>query len=261
MLAAIRKLNTNHIIVFSIILTLITLLIGSAISWDDNPIMGYDKLLCDILISLFCIMFIFILGIQKTAGFQWSGLGKGLLFGIPFILIGIAAAFVGNIGMEVSQLKMKPVMVIVLFTVNMLLVGVNEELTIRALLLNNLMLKYGNEKKNVVKALIIASLIFGGIHLINIFFMAPISVIVQAINAASAGILFGTIFICSKNIWACVITHAAVDWISLFIGQCFTGGSSVLSMEISIGLGLTMIVLGSLPPILIAVLYLRRYLK
>lgn len=56
-----------------------------------------------------------------------------------------------------------------------------------------------------------------------LMFMNPITLVVQVINAASAGELFAAIFIKCKNIWAGVVAHAMVDWLSLFVANCFTG--------------------------------------
>ena len=65
------------------------------------------------------------------------------------------------------------------------------------------------------------------------------------------------IFIRSKNIWAGIIVHALVDWCSLFVGNCFVGADTVLSMEMTVGKGVGIVLLGSLPPILIACLLMR----
>nr|WP_302597925.1 CPBP family glutamic-type intramembrane protease [uncultured Cellulosilyticum sp.] len=87
--------------------------------------------------------------------------------------------------------------------------------------------------------------------------MDPITVAVQTINAAVAGVLFAVIYILCKNLWAVIIVHGLVDWLSSFIGQCFVGGNSVLSMNMSIGQGGIMVLLGSLPPIMIALLFMK----
>ncbi|NLG05423.1 MAG: CPBP family intramembrane metalloprotease [Clostridia bacterium] len=261
MITYIREQNRKHTIVSSIILTIITLIIGSLFVWDNNPITGLDKLTNDILISIFCIFVIYLLCLNKTAGFQKEGFWKGMLYGIPFLVIGIGACMISNIGTNIFELKPISFVGVLLFTINMLFVGINEELSMRSLVLNNLMLKYGKDRKGVYKALIIAAMIFGAIHLVNIFFVPPITVIVQAINAASAGVLFGAIFICSKNVWACIMIHAMVDWISLFVGQCFIGGESVLSIEMTVLQGIVMVILGAVPPIIIAVLLMRKKYK
>ena len=260
MIYYIKKLSKNHIIFFSIIITIATAIISWIFSWDSDPFTGFDKLIGDVLITLFCFAIICILGIRKTAGFQKQHLGKGLIYGIPFIIIGLLASLIGNIGSDIESMSAISIGGMIMFTVNMLFVGINEEISMRSLILNNLILKYGESRKGIYKSILISSAIFGIIHLVNAFFMSPITVIVQSINAMSAGILFAVIYICSKNIWSCILIHALVDWLSLFIGQCFVGGQSVLSVDMTILQGIIMVVLGSLPLIVIANFILNRKL-
>lgn len=266
MILFIRKFSKDHIIAFSVIVTILTLMISSLFNWDQNPITGMDKIVGDLMITLFCVTLIYIIGIGNTAGFCKAGFCKagfckGLIYGIPFIVIGICAAFIGNVGLDVSQLKPAHFSALLMFTSNMLLVGINEEISMRSLLLNNLICKYGENKNGMYKAILISSVIFGTIHLVNIFFMSPVTVVVQVVNATSAGMLFAAIYICSKNIWSGIIIHALVDWIALFIGQCFVGGESILSVEMTTGQGAVMVLLGSLPPIIIAILLINKSLR
>ena len=64
------------------------------------------------------------------------------------------------------------------------------------------------------KAIIMSAIIFGLIHIPNLFFMEPLTVIVQVINAMSAGILFAVIFVkCSLlkylHTYLSIIPHCA----------------------------------------------------
>lgn len=253
-----KDFSRKHPILFSFLICAVTLLISTVTTWDEKPVMGVDKLLGDSLITLFCLIVIKKLGIWETAGFRKTGLGKGIVLGIPFIIIGLAGAYIGNIGIAVNQLKLISISNTVLFTFNMLMVGVNEEITMRSLVLNNLLVNNEKTHEGILRAVLISALIFGAIHLPNAFFMSPIAVIVQAINAAAAGTLFAAIYIRSKNIWPGIIIHMLVDWLALFVEQCFYGGSSVLSVQMSLGQGLIMILLGSILPVVIALFLLRR---
>lgn len=252
-----EALNQKFEIV-AIVVSLLLLGISSCFSWDSNPIMGLDKLCADCIIVIICVLVIRYLGLWDTSGFQAKGFGKGILYGIPFFIIGISSVFVSNMGVDFSKLSFISVSNLLIFTLNMLLVGANEEIWMRSLVLNGLLKKYGDTKKSIWKAIFVSALIFGAIHIPNIFFMNPITLIVQVINAASAGVLFGAIFIKSKNIWAGIIVHSIVDWCSLFVGNCFTGGSTVLSIEMSLIQAVIIIAAGSLPPLIISYIMLRK---
>ena len=222
-----KKIANKYVVIFSIVISFVLLSISSLFSWDDNPVMGFDKLCADSCIVLCCMLLIKFGGLLDTAGFTKKGYIKGLLYGSPFLVIGIASVFVSNAGVNFSTLTHISVANSVLFTINMLFVGMNEEIWMRALILNALMRKYGDTYPQIWKSLIISALIFGAIY------------------------------IKSKNIWAGITIHALVDWCSLFIGNCFMGTESIISMEMTIQQAVIIIALGSLPPILIAWLLLR----
>lgn len=254
MIKVIKKYTEVSMILFSIVL----LQISNLLQWDNNPIMGVDKVFADTIIIVLCCLMINKLGIQSGAGFIKKGFFKGIVYGIPFFVIGVASIFVSNVGLNWGQLSFLGISHLVLFTINMLLVGANEEIWMRSLVLNSFISKYGAGRKSLWKAIIMSAIIFGLIHIPNLFFMEPLTVIVQVINAMSAGILFAVIFVKCKNIWAGIIVHAIVDWCSLFIGNCFVGGNTVLSMSMNGIQVVSMILAGSLPPIIFSAIYMRK---
>lgn len=247
----------KHIEIFFILVSLIMLIISSLFKFDNNAIMGFDKLIADIIITVVCYLLILKLGLKNTAGFNKKGFKKGLILGIPFLIIGIGSVIFSNMGTDFSNIKHISIFNTILFTINMLFVGINEEVWMRGLVLNGLIKKY--EKSSIWKPIIISSLIFGLVHLPNIFFVEPLTLLIQVINAMCGGILFATIFIKSKNIFSVIVIHALTDWISLFIASCFIGANSALSMSINLGQALFMITGGSLPPIIISIILLRKY--
>lgn len=247
----------KHIEIFFILVSLMILIISSLFRFDNNAIMGFDKLIADIIITIICYLLILKLGLKNTAGFNKKGFKKGLILGIPFLIIGIGSVIFSNMGTDFSNIKHISIFNTILFTINMLFVGINEEVWMRGLVLNGLMKKY--EKSSIWKPIIISSLIFGLVHLPNIFFVEPLILLIQVINAMCGGILFATIFIKSKNIFSAIVIHSLTDWISLFIASCFIGANSALSMSINLGQALFMIAGGSLPPIIISMILLRKY--
>lgn len=249
----------KHIEIFFILVSLIMLIISSLFKFDNNAIMGFDKLIADIIITVVCYLLILKLGLKNTAGFNKKGFKKGLILGIPFLIIGIGSVIFSNMGTDFNNIKHISIFNTILFTINMLFVGINEEVWVRGLVLNGLMKKY--EKNSIWKSIIISSLIFGLVHLPNILFVEPLTLLIQVINAMCGGILFATIFIKSKNIFSVIVIHALTDWISFFIASCFIGANSALSMSINLGQALFMIAGGSLPPIIISMILLRKYKK
>ena len=142
-----KKWSEKYTEWMAILVSLMLLGISSLFSWDSNPIMGFDKLCADLIISLVCIGMIKGTGLWNTAGFQKQGFGKGLLYGSPFLVIGLGSIIVSNIGVDFSKLAFISAGNMLLFTINMLFVGVNEEIWMRSFVLNGLIRKYGDDKK------------------------------------------------------------------------------------------------------------------
>ncbi len=92
-------------------------------------------------------------------------------------------------------------------------IGFYEEIFMRGLLLQNLVKNY---KNGVYKALIISSLIFGLAHLINIIHAPLFDTIVQVIYSITAGLLFGAVFIKTKNLLSLIILHSVFNLFTYF---------------------------------------------
>ena len=145
MIKVIKKYTEVSMILFSIAL----LQISNLFQWDNNPIMGLDKVCADILIIVLCCLLIKKIGIQSGAGFIKKGFFKGILYGIPFLVIGVASIFVSNVGLDWGQLSFLGISHLVLYTINMILVGANEEIWMRSLVLNSFISKYGAGRKSL----------------------------------------------------------------------------------------------------------------
>lgn len=245
-----KNFSEKHPIVFSATALIIAMVIGLFV---------HNDLIEDSIITVICLLLIFGAGLYGTSGLRTKGLLKGIKLGCIFIIIGIGGAVISLLGADFSVLKIGSAGTIAMFTLTMILVGINEELLMRSLILNNLLTAYGKTHSGMWKSILIAALMFGALHLPNFAFTPPITLIVQIINASSAALLFAAVYIRSKNIWSGIILHFIVDWLSLFVSECFTGGgASVISMDMNIPQGVTMVLLASTPPIVMALILLRK---
>lgn len=100
------------------------------------------------------------------------------------------------------------------------LVGVAEEFLCRGWLLNEFLERYGDTKKGVWYSIIISGVIFGLMHLGNIYSMGQsfATTLIQVMSAAASGILFGLIYYKTKNIWTVITLHGLWDF-SLFLSE------------------------------------------
>ncbi len=227
------KVCKQHAILSSIVISILLVFFLRYIPWKDMFMQPYANWMAYMTRALVCTIFIGLFGIGKSAGFQKKGFGKSLFYGIPFYIIAIGSAVLSNLGVNFGSLQFVSWKSLLIFTLTIFWVSINEEMWLRAFILNLLSERFGSTKRNEWKAIIISALIFGGMHLVNLGHIDFTNVIVQIINACAGGILFGAIFIKLRNIWALIMIHFLVDWISLVIGECFVGTSTVLSVQMS----------------------------
>ena len=255
-----KRFSQKHPVIFSLVLSFLSLRLW-AVDIDGNSLGGFDMLITHIITSGLCMAFIYSRSSMDIVGFKKIGLRYGLLLGIPFYIIGIISALFSNVGIDFANQTFLGVPILLLFTVNMFIVGSGEELLFRGIILRLFLNEREDNLCQQYKAVFISAGIFGLVHLANLFVLPPITVFVQTINATSAGILFSMIYLKSKNIIAVIIIHGIVDWFALFLQQCFSGGGSIITEQMDWPTAVFVVIAGSLPVLLISFLYARKPLK
>ena len=141
---------------------------------------------------------------------------KGLYYGLYYIISSIL--FVLLYG-GIASFKFNTFSLLNLF-VGCFLIGVTEEFLCRGWLLNEFLERYGDNKKGVWYSIIISGIIFGLMHLGNIYTMGQDipTTISQVLSATGTGILLGLIYYKTKNIWSVIFLHGFWDF-SLFLGD------------------------------------------
>ena len=125
---------------------------------------------------------------------------------IPFLLITISNYIVALIDDSILNLDISS-MFIIKEAILYLLVGIGEEEVFRGVLL-----PFINEKNSRFKAILYSSLIFGGVHLLNISSLSSIPYcLLQALYSFGTGLLFAFIYVYSKNIIYPIIVHFLFD--------------------------------------------------
>ncbi|MBR6572254.1 MAG: CPBP family intramembrane metalloprotease [Clostridia bacterium] len=130
---------------------------------------------------------------------------KSNLFYLPLFLI-ILPNLVFGFNLTLSPLEA------LLGVVTMLMVGFLEEVIFRGFLFKALC------KDNLKTAVIISSVTFGFGHIINLLNGAEFfGTLLQIFYATAIGFLFTIIFHKTKSLWPCIITHSAVNSLSVFL--------------------------------------------
>ena len=153
------------------------------------------------------------------------GFLNGMLVGMyPLFFIGYTT--VGTLAFDRPDTPLLPLPRILTFMLNMILVGVAEELVFRGIIAQTLLERYGTARAGVWKACLVSGVLFGAAHLSNLLGSAPFGVLMQCVFAASLGVMLAAIYFRTGNLWVTVFLHSAMDIAAMLIGGLY-GTTSV----------------------------------
>ena len=167
---------------------------------------GYTSSISFILNTIFSVVLVTLIIIDKKA--KYYGLtrvenAKKFLYFLPLVII-------GTVGLWNGITINKPTNEIVFHILTMINVGFLEEMIFRGILYKSI------EKDNKKLAIIISSVTFGIGHIVNLLNGADlVPTLIQICYAVAIGFLFVTIFNKSKSLIPCIITHIAVNSLSI----------------------------------------------
>lgn len=131
---------------------------------------------------------------------------KGAIFRLLPIIVISLVLIVYNVIVNYDSITSKKILEILM---NATLAGVGEELIFRKILLGFMLKK--NEDKYITY-IIICGVLFGVVHLSNLFYGAPaVGVICQVIAASMAGIMFGFVYYNCRSFILCATIHTFYD--------------------------------------------------
>ena len=194
------------------------------------PLPGYGaSFIGELLVSIYAVLILALLGysgvIKETGvGFLRSFYIGGFMVGYCFFAF-VAQLYVLQMN---GEIEIQPFLSIVFFIATMLLIGFAEEFIFRGVVLNMVVDRFSKTKRGILGAILIESLIFGGVHLMNFFSgVSLVSACVQAFVAALLGVILSAVYARSRNIWIVVLTHAMTDFAALMGTGIFGSGGVV----------------------------------
>lgn len=162
------------------------------------------------------------LGLTLLLGYGWcyrrGSFGKTLLAGL-FAFVLFSLTFCIRLGEAILDdgTPWKTAAGICLGIVNILGIGFREESIYRGVIANNLGIAFGKDQRGVWKAVVISGLIFGLVHLMNIFTgVDPARAAIQAVSACALGMYFTAIYYRGGNLWVLILIHCLTDAGGLF---------------------------------------------
>lgn len=204
------KLYKKSEMIFSIVL-IVVYVVGASLCDALSDKIGLTKSLTlpfFIIFSVLILMFF-----SKNKLFVEYGLCKSaiepkkLLYYIPLVILCLLNVVTG---MRIQA----TVPVIIFECLSMLFVGFLEEIIFRGFLFKAM------AKDNLKTAVIVSSLTFGIGHIVNLLNGAEIvSTLCQIVGAVGFGFMCVTIFIKSKSLLPCIITHSVFNMLSVFTAE------------------------------------------
>lgn len=244
MLKKIREFTDRHVIISSILIAVLffVLLNGTALVFNllpDSLFWGYAQ---EFLVILYSVGLVIILGFKRA--FKPVGFFKALLYStvvIVTMLFSLATFFERSISNPDTVWASTGM--IVLGLVQAVGIGIREECFFRGAIQSILVKKYAHSVKGVWFAALVASSIFGILHLLNIFTgFDPLVAFLQAISATSSGLFFAAVYLRSRSLLGPILVHALIDTAalskSIFLTQTRAETVNDLSWEALIGMAI-----------------------
>ncbi len=101
---------------------------------------------------------------------------------------------------------------ILLYALFCLCVGFFEEMAFRGCALMYFLRKRSDTRLGIFLSILFSSVIFGVVHLLNIFTSSPAAVLLQIGYSALIGALCSVVLLATENIWLCVLCHGLYNF-------------------------------------------------
>ncbi len=138
---------------------------------------------------------------------------SGVMLAIPMLIISFVNFFDSITSIEnFSLASFLNMFVFCIF------IGIAEEFLCRGWIQNEFIERFSDNKKETILSIVLASLVFGFMHIMNLASQPLFETILQIVNATALGLLLGSIYYKTKNIWSVIFLHSFYDF-SIFLGE------------------------------------------
>ncbi len=142
-----------------------------------------------------------------------KGFFRGCLVGL-YLMIASVYSIIVQLLVVGDAYPMQSFGMIVLFMVDMALIGITEEVVFRGVIMKNMQTYFGDSRAGIWKAVIASSLLFGCAHITNIVGMTAHDFLSRILFTICTGMILAAIYIRCNNIWVVAFIHALIDFSS-----------------------------------------------
>lgn len=209
-------MNSKKIAIHTMITYISIMMIGTYIT---NNILVHTYNDFELLISSLMTQFIATLSIIYVVKkfYVWKNVGfdkvrfNNLIWFAPYtaLIVDMIYHFSENIYLKYTSFNSYTWITLIITFIGTLLVGFSEEVIFRGILLNSL-----KTEKSILKAIVLSSVGFSIIHIVNIFVgMSLTEVCIQIIETILLGFSLASLAIKLNNIWPNIIFHSIWNFI------------------------------------------------
>lgn len=225
----------------------------------DDIAGNIGKILHSIIIVYVTILVIRLFSLQEFAGIKVFRIKNAALLILPFIYPMILGY--SNLGgLNVKNLNYA---ILIVFFITKIAKGIAEEIAFRGLLQSYLLNKIG-DRDSVLRIVLVSSIAFALMHIINITRYSIVDVINQVIGAFFFGVFFGALLLRTGNVYALGVIHGCINFV-FGIGSINPQGSSSEDKYLNSGSEIVLAILNYtlffLPLLILGILLLRGITK
>ena len=210
-----KRWKLIRIIILAILLFYgILLVFGSNIAGLLYQTLFYGKyntmFISELVILLFALIMLLLgkrLSILKPCG---KSIIYGIKRGMPIFVVSLISLFSSLTGILGENLNIPNLISLIILAIT---IGMAEEFFFRGFIQGEIVDAYGKSRKQVIISVVVSGVIFGLVHITNALSGQDIiTTLMQVLQASSLGILLGSIYFITKNIWSVVFLHAFYDF-------------------------------------------------
>ena len=216
-MSKLKSLATNRPIVFGVIITVLfsillilisvlLLIVGSLGESAELALLGLGRL-------AIAALFVFLLnrfGWLHSAGFRWADSPhRWAVIVLPtlYMCLAFPYAYTRSLTIDLSN----PAKVVATF-LHAQTIGLVEETIFRGVIMYAFLRLWGDSQRGLARSILISSLLFGSLHLINLLTGAPFAdVLTQTIFSIILGFFLAAVVLYAKSIWPAVVVHGLID--------------------------------------------------
>lgn len=211
----IKKLVVSvlKVILLFFIFELVIKLVGSTITkevWETINVGKYSvSALGEIVVLLLALIVVVVKNKWYIFKEKRVSFSKTVTMCIPILVISLLV-FVSNYFSLGGKINLENLLSLIVYTIS---IGLFEEIFFRGIIQNEIVDSYKNNLKQVIISIAASSIIFGAVHLTNMFYGQDfLTTIMQLIQTTSVGFLFGSVYFVTKNIWGLIFLHGFYDF-------------------------------------------------